>query len=106
MLLLLRRLLLLLSRRRPVLDLEPGLIENQVLEVAPDGHIASTRAQLPPQLLLNKKLDDVLLLLLAELLLLEVVRGIGSWARTTVVVDVVADHLLLLTMDSRDMTVA
>ena len=75
--------MLLLSRRRPLLDLEPRLIEDQILDVALDGHIASTRAQLPPQLLLNEKLDDVLLLLLlVEFLLLElvivVVRGIGT----------------------------
>lgn len=68
------KLLWLLWRRRLVLDLEPGLIEDQVLDVAPDG-------QLHPQLLLNQKLDDVFLLLLPlVLLLLEVVtvfvRGI------------------------------
>ena len=66
-------MLLLLRRRRLVLDLEPGLIENHVLNVASDG-------QLHPQLLLNQQLDDVLLLfLLLVLLLLKVatvvVRG-------------------------------
>ena len=60
-------MLLLLRRRRLVLDLEPGLIENHVLNVASDG-------QLHPQLLLNQQLDDVLLLflLLVILLLLKV----------------------------------
>ena len=80
----------LLLLRRLVLDSEPDLIENQVLDVALDGHIVSIRAQLPPQLLFNKQLDDfLLLLLLVELLLLllkfltEVVRSNSVRLRLT-----------------------
>ena len=53
----------LLWRRRLVLDLEPGLIEDHVLDEAFDG-------QLHTQLLLNQQLDDVLLLFLLLVLLL------------------------------------
>ena len=54
---------LLLLMRRLVLDPEPNLVENQVGDEALDGHLVSIRAQLPPQLLFNKQLDDFLLLL-------------------------------------------
>ena len=107
----------LLLLRRLVLDSEPDLIENQVLDVALDGHIVSIRAQLPPQLLFNKQLDDfLLLLLLVELLLLllkfltEVVRSNSVRLRLTacigdtiIVIGVVVELLL---MDNRNMTVA
>ena len=53
----------LLWRRRLVLDLEPGLIKDHVLDEAFDG-------QLHTQLLLNQQLDDVLLLFLLLVLLL------------------------------------
>ena len=97
-------LLLLRRRRRLVLDPEPGLIEDQVLNVALDGHTVSIRAQLPPQLLFNKQLDDfLLLLLLVELRSFSVrLRLTASIrARATIVVD-----LLFLMMDNRNMTVA
>ena len=101
-------LLLLRRRRRLVLDPEPGLIEDQVLNVALDGHTVSIRAQLPPQLLFNKQLDDfLLLLLLVEIRSFSVrLRLTASIrARATIVVDVVVD-LLFLMMDNRNMTVA
>ena len=107
----------LLLLRRLVLDSEPDLIENQVLDVALDGHIVSIRAQLPPQLLFNKQLDDfLLLLLLVELLLLllkfltEVVRSnsvrlrLTACIRDTIIVVGVVVELLL--MENRNMTVA
>ena len=53
----------LLWRRRLVLDLEPGLIKDHVLDEAFNG-------QLHTQLLLNQQLDDVLLLFLLLVLLL------------------------------------
>ena len=81
---------LLLLMRRLVLDPEPNLVENQVGDEALDGHLVSIRAQLPPQLLFNKQLDDfLLLLLLVELLLLllkfltEVVRSNSVRLRLT-----------------------
>ena len=68
---------LLLLMRRLALDPEPNLVENQVRDVALDGHIVSIRAQLHPQLLFNKQLDDfLLLLLLVELLLLDFFTGV------------------------------
>ena len=107
----------LLLLRRLVLDSEPDLIENQVLDVALDGHIVSIRAQLPPQLLFNKQLDDfLLLLLLVELLLLllkfltEVVRSnsvrlrLTACIRDTIIVVGVVVELFL--MENRNMTVA